>query len=77
MQDAAEFLRQDAVMTKEEKRRLLRRLAYSPRSTPKERIQAIETDNRMAGHNEPDEVNVNASSVLVSLLRSEGGAANG
>lgn len=46
------------VLTKEEKRRLLRRIAYSSRATPAERIKAIETDNRMAGHNEPDKMDV-------------------
>lgn len=59
--DAVESRITTKLLTKEEKRRLLRRIAYSSRATPQEKIKAIETDNRMAGHNEPDKVAVNVT----------------
>ena len=62
------------MLTKEQKRELLYRLAHSPRALPSERIKAIEVDNRMAGHNEPEQHEVAISDVLLGIIRNGGGA---
>ena len=57
-------------LTRLEKRKILREIAHDKNQPPNIRIQAIATDNKMMGHDEPDRVQVEVGSNQVGdLLR--------
>lgn len=60
------------IMSRAHKRMLLHVIAHDRKADIFARIRAIETDNKMAGHNEPDKVEVGLSATLMEALR--GGA---
>ncbi|WP_043588445.1 hypothetical protein [Geminisphaera colitermitum] len=60
-QDVVESRVTNKVMTREQKRRWLYRIVHSARSTPDEKIKAINVDNRMSGDEAPQKHDVRIS----------------
>ena len=57
-------------LERQEKRRLLASIARDPNASPSDRMKAIELDSKMAGHLQPEKVEVFGMADLLSLVRS-------
>lgn len=57
------------MMERVEKRKLLARMARNPKLPSRDRMMAIEIDNKMAGHNEPEKVEFFGMGNLLDLIR--------
>jgi hypothetical protein len=61
----------ERTMKRVEKRLILAKIARQPNRKASERIEAIKVDNVMAGHNEPERVEVFGMASLLDLVRKE------
>ncbi len=57
------------MMERVEKRKLLARMARNPKLPPRDRMMAIEIDNKMAGHLEPEKIEIFGMGDLLALVR--------
>lgn len=57
------------MMERVEKRKLLARMARNPKLPPRDRMMAIEIDNKMSGHNSVEKIEIFGMGDLLALVR--------
>lgn len=63
-------------LERQEKRRLLASIARDPNASPSDRMKAIELDSKMAGHLQPEKVEVFGMADLLEMVRNSQGSAS-